>query len=490
MKKYLVIISALLVGNLLVSCDDYLDVNDDPNNPTAITADLSLPVAQVFTAEYIKASRRTNHLGNMLMVNYSQTYGFSWYNDEFLYLVSSTFYDQLFDDAFDKALKQYQDVVSYGEGYEYYTAIGMIMKAFHFQYLVDIYGDVPYFEALQRSNEATPAYDDAEEIYDDMILQLAAAVELINTADAAGLSEEPGIDDVMFGGNMTMWKQFAHSLSVRMLTRLSDVKDAAYINSAMATITAEGSGFISTDVDINPGYLQEADKQNPLWEDFGWSVDGSTVTLTNDATCASEWIITMLQSASDPRIDYLYELPGTGHLGTPQGPTVDESFNADAVSNIGPGILKSATMSSTIFTLAEHNLNMAELALKGLGGMTAAEAPGFYTAGVQASFDYLGAGSSALYLASAASQPWGAGAGSDLESIITQKYFCLNGITAAQSWFDYSRTGFPSNLPVSTRASTSDRPVRLDYPASETANNAGEVPSTPNAFTTKIFWAN
>jgi len=77
-----------------------------------------------------------------------------------------------------------------------------------------------------------------------------------------------------------------------------------------------------------------------------------------------------------------------------------------------------------------------------------------------------------------------------MEVIITQKWIALNGINAGQSWFDYSRTGYPTGLTVSLQASTSDRPVRLEYPNSEITGNTANVPSQPNVFTAKIFWAN
>ena len=43
-----------------------------------------------------------------------------------------------------------------------------MMKAYHFQLLVDLYGDVPYTEALLRKDNATPVYDDAKNaLYQD-----------------------------------------------------------------------------------------------------------------------------------------------------------------------------------------------------------------------------------------------------------------------------------------------------------------------------------
>ena len=76
------------------------------------------------------------------------------------------------------------------------------------------------------------------------------------------------------------------------------------------------------------------------------------------------------------------------------------------------------------------------------------------------------------------------------ESIIFKKWIVTMGINALQSWLDYNRTGFPSDVPLSLKASPPDRPVRLFYPSSELTSNGGNLPTQPNAFTAKVFWAN
>ncbi len=47
--KNIIKFAILLVvfGLSAASCEDYLDVNIDPNNPTSVTPDLVLPVAQL-----------------------------------------------------------------------------------------------------------------------------------------------------------------------------------------------------------------------------------------------------------------------------------------------------------------------------------------------------------------------------------------------------------------------------------------------------------
>ena len=483
MKKIYLI--AILFPLLLVSCEDFLDVNKDPNNPVEVTPNLVLPVGQVYTAKTLQEDRGVSHLGNMLMCNYSEAYGFSWYGDEFQYLVNTTFYDDLFDDAFAEALKQYADLDDLDAEYAYYTAIGKIMKAYHFQMLVDLFGDIPYSDALQRGGNATPTYDDAETIYSDLLVQLTDAIAMIKAADLDPSVTAVGVDDVMFGGDMAEWIRFANTLKVRILTRASDVWAAATITAELATIAAEGSGYITDDVLVQPGYLNETDKQNTMWADLGMDVGGN-VTLSNDATCATQYIVDLLAANNDPRIDFIYEEPATGHLGVRQGSGAPDTHAADFVSNIGPGILKAPTMGANIFTLAESYFNQAELAFKAFGG----DAEALYDLGVTASFDYLGAAGAAAYLAQPLAYVNYALSPNKLQAIITQKWFATNGITAEQSWFDYSRTGYPLGVPVSLLATSADRPVRLWYPSSEITGNTLNVPAQHDAFTDKIFWGN
>lgn len=485
--KSILNISLLIVILLLTSCNDFLDVNTDPNNPTEVSPSLVLPVGQNYTAQLIQNDRRVNSLGNMMMYNWSQSDGFSWYSDEFKYLVTSSFYRNIFNNSYTQPLKQYQVLEQLTSEYDYYKAIAKIMKAYHYQILVDMYGDIPYTEALLRKENATPVYDDAKTVYEDLIVQLTAAIELIDKAEN---QVAPGADDITFGGDMDMWKQFANTIKLRILVRQSSMAGRdAYIKEQINAIIAEGSGFITEDVGVDPGFLQEENKQNPIWQAYGSEVSGSP-TMNNQATCATDYVITYLTNTNDPRIDFIYEEPEDGHLGVPQGlldydtPVVD-AYEPKKVSNIGPGILKSYDQSAIIFSLAESYFNQAEAAFKGLMPGSAKD---FYQQGIEASFDYLGATGAPAYYNQVKDLVSYDNSTNKLQAIITQKWIALNGITAEQSWFDYSRTGYPAGLPISLLASTTNRPVRLFYTSDEISSNGANVPSQPNAFTEKIFW--
>lgn len=498
MKNILISIKMMAVVLLLSSCSDsYGDLNVDPNNPSTVSPNLILPVAQNYSAFSQERNRGNNTLGNLLMYNWSQSDGFSWYTDEFLYQVTPSFYQQNFDYVYTNALKQYNSLTTL-EGAEngYYVAIGNIMKAYHFNILVDTYGDIPYSEANLRGGNATPKYDNAQEVYTDLIAKLTAAITLINaTAENTTIKPlVPGSDDGIYKGDMVQWKKFANSIKLRMLTRQSGMTSrAAYINTELAVIAAEGSGYITTDVTVNIGYNAQTNQQNPKWDAFGADVSG-TPTNNNQATCATDYILSYLTNTNDPRINFIYERPASGHLGVMQGlqnydetPLGVDGLVPSKVSNIGPGILKSAAQSAVLYTAAESYFNQAELDLKFKGG---ANAQALYESGIQASFTYLGAGSATTYYTQAKSLVNWNTSTNKLEAIITQKWLAVNGIDAIQSWFDYNRTGFPKNLPISALASTTDRPVRLAYPASEVTSNGLNLPAQPNVFTAKIFWAN
>jgi len=479
--KYILFLSVTIT---LISCDeDYLDVNTDPNNPTSVSPELALPVAQVYTANSIYSNRFTNNLGNLFMYSHSQSYGFSWYTEEFQYLVNASFYEQLWTYHYRSVLNQYNTLDYEIEGNtsnNNFRAISKIMKAFHFQVLVDLYGDIPYSSALQRGNNITPTFDDAKTVYESLIKDLSDGIALIDSS-----ADNPGDQDIMFGGDMTKWKQFANTVKMRILIRQSGMANReTYIQEQFDAIAAEGSGFITADASINPGYKKEEGKQNPLWQAFGEEVSG-TVTLNNDATCASDFVLDFLTASSDPRIDYLFEEPDAGHKGTPQGVTVGEDFNADNVSNIGPGILKGPDQDAIIISAAESHFLQSEAALHGFisGGESVAKA--HYDAGISASFATLGATQGDY----SGDNDWES-LSSKQEAIITQKWIALMGTNGIETWFEYNRTGFPSGVPVSAEGDSSDRPVRLLYPNAEITANTENVPTQKNAFSDKIFWAN
>ena len=123
MKKILKTLFIAILTLSVVSCDEsYLDVNTDPNRPLTVSPDLILPVAQRYSVYSKDIARRTNTLGNLLMQNWSQADGYSWYQSEFEYVLNTTFYSTVWDYQYLNALKQYHVLDLEIPNYEYYSA--------------------------------------------------------------------------------------------------------------------------------------------------------------------------------------------------------------------------------------------------------------------------------------------------------------------------------------------------------------------------------
>jgi hypothetical protein len=484
----------LSLSIIIVGCDDFLDVNESPNNPTISNPSLTLPVAQAYYASL--NGTNMNYLGNYMVYNYSVPSNWSAQQNLLRYNITTTFYDEIFETSFNQIFKNLNFIANYEDDVTDYTAYKVIaktLKGFQYQYLVDLYGDVPFTEAGLRGDNTSPKYDDAEEIYKAIIDQLTNA-----STEALGLTgtiyEDPGTADIMLGGNMTRWAQFANTIKLRMLLRLSNTGQDAYIAAEISKIDANGAGYIESDVNANPGYLNVAGKQNPFYGAYGKD-DGGEYTDANDYTVASDYAIDYLVLTNDYRYTRLYsEAVEGGYKGTEQITTLPgEGYTADDVSHIGPGLLVDSTQDQPIMLVSESMFLQAEAMMRNYiaGGDAAAEV--LYNSAIEESFIYLGvpdaANEAQAYYGQALPNVSWADSTDKIEAIITQKWIALNGTNAIESWIELTRTGFPSTLPIPAESDGS-RPVRLLYPSSEIGRNSENVPSQvqSDAFTSNPFW--
>ena len=78
-----------------------------------------------------------------------------------------------------------------------------------------------------------PKYDDAFTVYKDLVATLSDAIDnLDSNYDGFGPA------DVLYGGDVALWKKFGASLKLRIGMRLSDVPSsnaAAIVNEAIAS---------------------------------------------------------------------------------------------------------------------------------------------------------------------------------------------------------------------------------------------------------------
>lgn len=490
------IILLLTVAFVSVSCNDFLDVNDNPNNPSFSTPSLTLPVAlESFTA---LNARTMTYLGNFLVVNWATPSNWSANAIYSRYNFTSSDFGNIFETSYVSIFKNLTYIETYEDAsgavdYSYYKAISKIVKGFQYQLLVDLYGDVPYTEANLRGENTTPAYDDAQTVYESVIDELEVAVGLIQNAPEN--AENPGNQDIIYKGDMDSWVQFANSIKLRMLVRMSKVKDNAYLTQKISKINANGGGYLMAHAATNPGYSNDAGKQNPFYDFFIKPATGEQQD-RNDYTVASEHAISFLEGTQDPRLELLYKPSKTGgeFKGAVQSTALPGSgFTSNDLSKVGSGLLVSSDQDQIVMSLSEILFIQAEATVHGFLPGGDAKAKTLYEEAITQSFLQLGGSAEdaeAYYGQDVNNVGWDASS-DKIEAIMTQKWIALNGTSSIESWIDLTRTGFPANLPIPAE-SAGKRPVRLLYPASEVARNSDNVPQQPasDAFTNNPFWKN
>jgi hypothetical protein len=487
----------------LFSCDSFLDINENPNQVQAedVTPNLLLPGAM--TSAYSVQARTMNVLGNIWMQNWggdvNNVTGINL--EEYNLQISSNFYTGIWDGIYP-AVANFQAIIDFNDpNYDNHKAVSYILKSYYMQYIVDMYGDAPYSQAFKGQENSTPSYDDDKVIYRDLVANLDRAIALFTQANASDIAL--GDSDVMFNGNISNWIRFANTLKLRLLLRQSEMTDAdtiTYLNDEFASL--EGALFLEANATINPGYNRTtASRMNPFNSIF-YLTNGSPTQSYNQIR-ATNYIANFLNGENnpittfqDPRAGRLYTLVDNGDgpkvAGAIQGLT---SWPEANMSRVGDGLFIDTNAANAasdedgyVITLAETKFLLAEAIERGyLSGNAKSE----FDAGISASMTLLGA-TQGSYLTAINTKPsLGWNAGTNIESIMTQKWIALNSFNALESFIECTRTGYPV-IPLATTATYPNRPRRLLYPTSELVANSANVPSVSlsQIFVQGPFWYN
>ena len=506
MKRHLIIFAGLAVM-VSVSCKkNFLDINDNPNRATAITPQLAIPAA----LEDAARETQTRYLQLAFWTGYWATSsGFSKPVATYTYDINSSFgagtWDALYDNLSDW---NYIEQSAIQQKFPIYQGIAKVMKAYDFHQLVDLWGNVPYSEALTGANKLTPKYDDQKAIYADLVKQLDSAILIFGKpATANSVSVATDKAKILLFGNildaadpagttatfLSKWTKLANTLKLKLLINQSQTGNDTYIKQELNGLTAADFLGVGEDAVINPGYLASTGKLSPF---FGTFYTSPTKAGDNfNSIRASDYGAKAYVNAGDSfRIAYFYNRGTTPtYLGSVFG---DPTGTAGAAS-VGGGTtagnrgLLDPTANAIIFTAAESLFLQAEAAQR---GYITGNAKQLYLNGVLASFQFTkvpnAATAAGIYTTQAnPSTNWDL-ATDKIAIIITQKWFALNGIDILSSYNDYRRLGLP-NVPLSTDPNSKGKvPLRLFYPQREITTNGENVTAqgTIDVFNTPIFW--
>ncbi|EAZ80705.1 SusD/RagB family nutrient-binding outer membrane lipoprotein [Algoriphagus machipongonensis] len=509
----------------LTACESFLGDNENPNQATSATPELVLPNALTNTGNLLLSYSSSAQWINGYTVNAG---GYGGWGSTVTYNYTTSSYNGLWSSTYDDLIN-YQYIIeetAENPSLAYFQAVAKTMKAFDFHMLVDVFGDVPYSEGLQGAENVTPAYDSQTAVYQDLVAELNGAIDIFQNAEGAnGL----GSADVIFGGDINKWAQFANTLKLRLLLRMSSSSETSGFASTEFASMDMGVGFLTDDAILNPGYIATDGKQSPLWNRYHSNAAGS---LAGSGRSAIPSIYTYSFYDGTKIIDngrgaatyrsFLSNTP-VGQLGNLvdnpaalSGQTawyVGTGSGSDATNTIG--LLKGRTAGYPIMLAAESYLLQAEAYMK---GYLSGDDKGAFENGILASFEYLYKGADGnissdmdpaadfdTYLAENAGNYLVnyESASSDeqkLEAIITQKYIALNFLNGQESWTEFRRTAYPKIVNgsinpretfasiLSTSSRADELPVRYLYASSEFQLNTDNVPTGVSQFTTLIFW--
>ncbi|MDH5604198.1 MAG: SusD/RagB family nutrient-binding outer membrane lipoprotein [Cyclobacteriaceae bacterium] len=476
---------------------DFEELNNNPNVPESVD-NPGLLLTDVIRGSmdnlYTGAWRRGNIVADYMANQFVSA--FDWAPADASEFFLWSFYDYLRgvytinEIAENKALKNYQ-------------GISLVLKSFMFQSMTDIYGAIPYSEAIKAKSEGInfPGYDSQEEIYNGILADLEKANELL------GAGDEAVVGDILYGGDMMKWKKFANSLRLRCLLRLELRRDPTAEMKKMLSDPGKYPLFSSHDEQAALQYVVEFPRYRVL--NFASS------------TRASTSLVERLSAIKDPRL-YVYAQPTPASVGSnspvykgvPNGIENPDLVNGGSLNQSPPGMLwaslawsaefASPTAAQTLLmTHAELQFILAEAAQKGYieGGETAAEQ--YYSSGMKSSFSYYASRIPDNYTWPKASDVipdpsyYTQGAVSyvgsheeKLAKIALQKWISLFNC-GFEAWSEWRRTGMPEIVPGPTTLGFV--PVRFYYPLTEQSFNNNNYAKAleqqgPDYLTTQVWW--
>lgn len=492
----------------MTSCDsNFEELNTDPNRAGATVFDPNLILP---TASFGYGDMMTGYTGAILFQSMwiqamasTSTGGANYYSNADKYVISgstNSYIANVWNTGYSTAsrIQQMQKLAATKE-MNNLVAVGGIFKVLTISFISDVYGDVPYSEALKADEGITqPSYDSQSLAYISMLTELEASL------GALSASGDPIRNDVIYGGDIAKWRRFGYSLMLKLAMRLVKKDPTAardWVQKAVA-----GGVFSSPDDDA----LIPGDEGN------GYSNSSANALNVPDDIYEVRWskkMIDYLKSTNDPRLSVIAEVPNPGlvanragsegnsdpsvQIGLPngfdlRGGEFDISRHPDFPGGTGSGndlapigaysrptsIYRDRNAPIFALTYAEIQLLLAEAALR---GWTTGSAADYYRSGVTGAFTSMAkfgggsisSGDASVYMAA---NPLDISSMDASMKMINEQIWATTSLFAnfVEAWNNWKRSGYPELTPVNFPGnfSSGQIPRRQPFPNGETSLNA------------------
>jgi hypothetical protein len=501
MKKFKIYIAlGLSVALIFGACHDLDDLNVNPNGPAPETTDLNL----LLPTFLVQVGQRVVELGYGDLagtMQHTQKNGWNGGHNNYEWTNQSHSWQSYYSilrqvDEFHQKAKE--------DNLLFHQGVALTMKAYVFGLITDLWGDAPFSQALmaeQGSTYYTPVFDPQRDIY----LGILEYLEQANTFFSHSPDQYIQINaqqDVLYGGNVTKWRKLANSLALRYYMRLS-AKEPGIAEAGITRIASDPAAYpiiTSAADDANIGYIGSS--LTDSWPGnmvFNPDQYGEYMRRKMAST-----LVEAMQANDDPRLAVWAEKVETPIEVLAAGTEIDQIVGGKR--QVSPDVA-AAYEDLVGFPIDEDEEYVGippSLATPSAYNLAPDLAQGAYNphvsqlnpmykeaAGPLLQMRLLSAAEVHFILAEAATYnwapgdaqthfengiresliAWGVGAQFDdfiedvsyngLESIITQKWIA-SWTAAAESWFDYRRTGYPE-LQTGPAAVREALPLRFNY---------------------------
>jgi len=217
MKNIKYIILGWVVVFSAASCKKWLDVNTDPDNPnnTSVLIQNRVPWIEHFFQYTSGVSNfRTSVAAGVYYSNAAT--GNALATTWIAHTGNTTPYQQWFVTTASNLNDLYTSAQQ--QGAYHYMAVADVFHAMGFMLMLDIYGEMPYTQAL--TGNPSPGFDDGKTIYNGCLSKLNEAISLFSKTQESGA---PALStaDMWNNGDVNKWIKLCWGLKARYMLRLS-----------------------------------------------------------------------------------------------------------------------------------------------------------------------------------------------------------------------------------------------------------------------------
>lgn len=361
MKNIINIKSLLLTSLILFSVtacdDDFAELNTNPNQNSDLDIGFQFARVQVASSNNRFEYWRSNLIYPTALVQQASqtwwtgnTYGI---NDQWARAWWETYFT-----GYGKNIVDLIERVDADADVNTLSA-ARIFRVHLFQRLTDLYGDAPWFQAGKGFTEQvfSPVYDAQQDIYTDMLKEVSEAVAAFDTGKRAIQG------DIIYNGDIDLWKKFGNSLRLRIGMRLSEVDPAT----AQSEVAAAFNAGVLASLDDQPVMQHDEDQRN-----------GNSTVVQADHFRLMQPFVDHMVSTNDPRL-LIYagvydggvkqNVPLANFVGMPVG----AETNQDNEARINLDHFRPNNVPYIHFRYAEVELILAEAALRGWIGTNAVD---------------------------------------------------------------------------------------------------------------------